>query len=301
MIKLTVPATSANLGAGFDALGVALTLYNDVFFDLSEKTTVVSLDGTDVPLDEKNLIVSSAQKLYQICGVKFPGLNVRQLNRIPMARGLGSSSACIAAGLVGANHLLGNPLTESQLIDFAARIEGHPDNTTPALLGGLTASVFDGTHVYWARQEVPKELLFCAIVPDMPLSTEMAREILPKTVSYHDAVFNLSRAVLLTLSLLHGKYENLKIASEDLLHQPYRFPLIRGAEEIRVLCEQLGRDAFYLSGAGSTLMTIVRKECPFFVERLQKGLRELGFEHYQVFPLSVDHHGVRIMEEAEEK
>lgn len=186
----------------------------------------------------------------------------------PNENGLGISSVCIVAGLVGVNHLLGNPLTESQLIHFAARIECHPDNITSALLGGLTTCTYA---CLLGKTGSPKELLFCVIVPDTSLSSEMAREILPKTVSYHDAVFNLSRAVLLTLSLLHGKYENLKIASEHLLHQPYRFPLIRVAEEIRVLCEQLGGDAFYLSGAGSTLTTIVRKELPFLSKSCKRG------------------------------
>ena len=144
MIKIQIPATSANLGAGFDALGLALTYYNYVEMEESDKIDISSLDDVEVPVDENNLIYISAKDLFNVCGKKINGLKIRQTNNIPMARGLGSSSACIVAGLVGANTLLGNPLTADDLVDLAAQIEGHPDNTAPALLGGIVTAVFDG-------------------------------------------------------------------------------------------------------------------------------------------------------------
>ncbi|MBP3270883.1 MAG: homoserine kinase, partial [Ruminococcus sp.] len=129
MIKIQIPATSANLGAGFDALGLALTYYNHVEMEESDRVEISSADGIPVPTDESNLIYVSAKDLYEVCGKKLSGLKLVQTNNIPMARGLGSSSACIVAGLVGANTLLGSPLTTDDLVDLAAQIEGHPDNT----------------------------------------------------------------------------------------------------------------------------------------------------------------------------
>lgn len=144
MIKIQIPATSANLGAGFDALGLALTYYNYVEMEESDRIEISSSDDINIPTDENNLIYISAKDLFNICGKNLKGLKIRQTNNIPMARGLGSSSACIVAGIVGANMLLGNPLSTDDLVDLAAQIEGHPDNTAPALLGGIVTAVFDG-------------------------------------------------------------------------------------------------------------------------------------------------------------
>lgn len=300
MIKLKIPATSANMGAGFDSIGVALNLYNEVFFEPADKTTVISLDGVQIPIGDDNLIVSSAKKLYEICGFKLKGgFCIKQINRIPLTRGLGSSSACIIAGLEGANYFLKNPLSKSELLDLAVKMEGHPDNVAPALLGGVVVSAFDGEKVYWAKYEIDKNLLFYAIVPNFSLSTEKAREILPKAISYSDAIFNLSRAALFIASLLQGKYENLKTATDDSLHQPYRFPLIKGAENIKKLCYDLGGHAFYLSGAGSTLMAIGEKGNDSFPSHLKNGLEEIGCGNYNLLELCVDNDGVKLYEETE--
>ena len=166
MIKLQIPATSANLGAGFDALGLALSFYNTAEMEENDVIDIKSLDDTPVPENEKNLIYISAKDLYEVCGKQLKGLTLRQTNAIPMARGLGSSSACIIAGLVGANKMLGEPLTKDDLVDLAAQIEGHPDNTAPALLGGIVTAVFDGRKVHWVKQEVYTRLKFAAIIPD---------------------------------------------------------------------------------------------------------------------------------------
>ena len=147
MIKLQVPATSANLGAGFDALGLALQFYNTVEMEESDRIEISAPDNPNVPTDERNLIYISAKDLFEVCGKKLNGLKLVQHDRIPMTRGLGSSSACIVAGLVGANTLLGNPLNTDDLVNLSAQIEGHPDNTAPALLGGIVTAVFDGRRV----------------------------------------------------------------------------------------------------------------------------------------------------------
>ena len=189
MIKLQIPATSANLGAGFDALGLALSFYNTAEMEENDVIDIRSLDDTPVPEDEKNLIYISAKDLYEVCGKQLKGLTLRQTNSIPMARGLGSSSACIIAGLVGANKMLGEPLSKDDLVDLAAQIEGHPDNTAPALLGGIVTAVFDGRKVHWVKQEVYTRLKFAAIIPDFELKTR------PRAYDFrhHFAWTNLNR------------------------------------------------------------------------------------------------------------
>ncbi|MBQ9695451.1 MAG: homoserine kinase [Oscillospiraceae bacterium] len=291
MIKLQIPATSANLGAGFDALGLALQYYNDVEMEESDTIDITSADGTPVPTDANNLIYISAKDLYEVCGKKLPGLRMIQTNRIPMTRGLGSSSACIVAGLVGANHLLGNPLGTDDLVDLAAQIEGHPDNTAPALLGGIVTAVFDGRRVHWVKQEVYTKLRFVALIPDFELKTEKARACLPHTVSHKDAVYNLSRAALFSASLLTGKFENLRTAVHDKLHQPYRMALIPHAREVFDIAYAHGAYAAYISGAGPTVMAIADEDNTYFAGKMRFSLDNAGLTGWQVHDLKIDNAG----------
>ena len=173
-IKVSVPATSANVGSGFDALGLAVTLYNTVTFEESEKLDISAADGTRIPRNESNLVYRSAKGLFDKVGKKIPPLRIVQTNPIPMARGLGSSSACIIAGLLGANRMLGDILNTQELLTLATSIEGHPDNVAPALLGGLTSSVYEDGVVYSVKRDVDQSLCFAAIVPDYKLLTEAA-------------------------------------------------------------------------------------------------------------------------------
>ena len=195
-IKVSVPATSANVGSGFDALGLAVTLYNTVTFEESDRLDISAADGTRIPCNESNLVYRSAKGLFDKVGKKIPPLKIVQTNPIPMARGLGSSSACIIAGLLGANRMLGDVLNTQELLTLATAIEGHPDNVAPALLGGLTSSVFEDGVVYSVKRDVDQSLCFAAIVSDYKLLTEAARAALPKQVAHKDAVYNLSRAAL---------------------------------------------------------------------------------------------------------
>ena len=178
-IKVSVPATSANVGSGFDALGLAVTLYNTVTFEESDKLDISAADGTRIPRNESNLVYRSAKGLFDKVGKKIPPLKIVQTNPIPMARGLGSSSACIIAGLLGANRMLGDVLNTQELLTLATAIEGHPDNVAPALLGGLTSSVFEDGVVYSVKRDVDQSLCFAAIVPDYKLLTEAARAACP--------------------------------------------------------------------------------------------------------------------------
>lgn len=291
MIKLQVPATSANLGAGFDALGLALQYYNDVEMEESDRIDITSADDTSVPADETNLIYISAKDLYEVCGRRLEGLRLVQTNRIPMTRGLGSSSACIVAGLVGANHLLGDPLGADDLVDLAAQIEGHPDNTAPALLGGIVTAVFDGRRVHWVKQEVYTKLRFVAMIPDFELKTEKARACLPTQISHKDAVYNLSRAALFSASLLTGKFGNLRTAVHDKLHQPYRMALIPHAREVFDIAYAHGAYAVYISGAGPTVMAIADEENTYFAGKMRFSLDNAGLSGWQVHDLRIDNTG----------
>ncbi|MCB6615140.1 homoserine kinase [Ruminococcus sp. 210702-SL.1.03] len=295
MIKIRIPATSANLGAGFDALGLALSFYNYVEMEESDRVEISSADDIAVPTDESNLIYVSAKDLFEVCGKKLEGLKLRQTNNIPMARGLGSSSACIVAGLVGANTLLGNPLTTDDLVDLAAQIEGHPDNTAPALLGGIVTAVFDGRKVHWVKQEVFTKLKFAALIPDFELKTEKARACLPKEVSHKDAVYNLSRAALFSASLLTGKFENLRTAVHDKLHQPYRMELIPNCREVFDIAYTHGAYGVFISGAGPTIMAIADESNEFFEGKMKFSLENAGLTGWQVREFHIDNEGTKLI------
>lgn len=274
MVKVTVPATSANVGAGFDALGLAVSMHNTVTMEECDRIDILASDGTLIPTGPGNLVYRSAKAVFDQLGQPLKGIRIRQENPIPMARGLGSSSACIVAGILGANALLGSPLTQRQMLTLATSIEGHPDNVAPAMLGGFVTSVYDEGQVYSVRKPIDEELAFAAFIPNFKLLTEKARAALPKTVDRADAVYNLSRAALATAAFCDGDYELLKVATKDALHQQYRLPLIPGGERIFELAWDLGAYAVYISGAGPTIMAVVHRDNSDFFGRAEELLAE---------------------------
>lgn len=295
MIKITVPASSANLGAGFDALGLALTLYNTVWMEEAEGCHIEAVDGSDIPTDESNMIYQTAKLLFERCGHPFRGLHILQENHIPMTRGLGSSSACLVAGLLGANTLMGSPLSRRDLLDLAAELEGHPDNVAPAMCGGLVTSVIEGGKVHSVSVPVSDRIRFAVFVPDFELKTSVARAALPETVSRDDSVYNLSRAALMTASLFSGSLENLRFGVQDRLHQPYRFPMIAGAEQIFFLSYDLGAYAVCISGAGPSILAIVDEQrAQSFVTTAEKRLSEMGLGRWQVQLFACDAKGAAV-------
>lgn len=256
-VKVRAPATSANLGPGFDCLGLALDLWNYAEFRLAGpvagREPSVDIEGygaETLPHDAQNLILRAARALYHKAGAPPPGgIQLRCRNAFPPGSGLGSSSAAILLGLLGANALLGHPLSSASLLALAVELEGHPDNVTPALLGGLAIStVNDGAVI---ARKVPVAPLFLAVVvPDFPLSTPAARAALPPQVPLPDAVYNLGRAVLVVEALRTGDFDLLATAIHDRLHQPYRLPLIPGAADAFAAARRAGAPAVALSGAG---------------------------------------------------
>ena len=212
-----------------------------------------------------------------------------------MARGLGSSSACIVAGILGANALLGGRLTRRQMLTLATAIEGHPDNVAPAMLGGFVTSVYDEGQVYTVKKDIDEALAFAAFVPDFPLLTANARAALPQMVSHKDAVYNLSRAALATEAFCDGDYELLGVATKDALHQSYRLPLIPGGDELFDFALDLGALAVYISGAGPTIMAVVRRSDKNFFERAAAALpRHETLKAFTVHRLLADNIGATV-------
>ncbi len=294
MIRISVPATSANIGSGFDSLGLALNLYNNIYMEEYDGIDISSLDGVDIPLDQTNLVYTTVKHLYDVCGRTLPGIILKQQNDIPMTRGLGSSSACIVGGLLGANKLLGSPLSLDEIVNMAAVIEGHPDNSTPAILGGLVTAVLDDKKVYYVKQEIHSHLKLAAFIPDFTLKTEVARASLPKDISHKDAVFNLSRSALMSVSLYSGNFHNLKTAAGDKLHQPYRLGLIKGAQEVFDLAYSLGAYATYISGAGPTIMAMIDENDHYFEMMAIEGMKALKLDGWQLKILSIDNNGTMV-------
>ena len=295
MIKIRIPASTANLGSGFDSLGIALNLYNYIEIGPSLGCEISSADGTEIPTGEDNLVYLSAKKVFEKSGLPFRGLKIIEENHIPFARGLGSSSACIAGGVFGANELLGRPFAKSELLDIAAEIEGHPDNVSPAILGGFTVNATDGKNIRFVKSEVPENLVFAAFVPPFELKTADARAAMPKEVSVTDSVFNLSRSALFTASLISGKFENLKAACDDKLHQPSRLPLISGGKTVIEKSYENGALAAFISGAGSTMMAIFDCGKEKAEENAKKILSSGEFDGWKYFILNADNSGTTVL------
>src|SRR2546426_2907358 len=226
-IDVRVPATSANLGPGFDVLGLALGLYNDIVYEEAERV-VVTIEGEGagrLDAGNDNVVARAARMVYQTAGRRFPGAAIRCVNRIPTARGLGSSAAAWVGGLIAANAALGSPLDRDAILALACRAEGHPDNVAAALLGGLTVSCAVGQRVVAVSLPVPAEVTWVVLVPEAQSSTREARALLSSTVSRVDAVFNLQRMGLLLAALGTGQTDLLGLGMEDRLPQPQRLPL----------------------------------------------------------------------------
>lgn len=296
MIKIQIPATSANLGSGFDSLGVALNLYNYVWIEETDETDISSNDGVPVPRDKSNLIYWSAERLYTECGKTLPGLKIIQENNIPMTRGLGSSSACIAAGLIAANRFLGSPLSQHDLVNLACKIEGHPDNTTPALLGGLVTSAMENGRVYSVSVPVAQNIRFGVFIPPFELKTEVARNALPDEYSRENAVYNLSRSSLMTAALFSGSLENLRVAVQDSIHQPYRKKFISGVDTVFRMTYELGSYGTYISGAGPSIIAIIDNTLEdTFNKYALPHLESRGINDWQFHVLKADDAGARVL------
>jgi homoserine kinase len=259
MIKIRVPATSANLGPGFDCLGLALNIWNEISFEESDSINYrVSGEGAEkLKHHPSNLLTDSFRKVYEICGKPLRGINIQAHNNILHSSGLGSSAAAIVAGIFGANELLGKPLDLNALVKLATQIEGHPDNVAPALLGSLVISVMTEYEVITRRYEVPA-ISIVIVKPEVQWQTRTARSVLPDKVSRADAIFNIGRTALVIDALRNGDLDLLHKVMDDRIHQPDRLKRIPAGMMAYEIAKQLGAAA--LSGAGPSIICFVSAE-----------------------------------------
>jgi len=274
-IHIKVPATSANMGPGFDCAGIALKLYNELWIeDIENGIEISSKNNKIIPKDEGNLIYSTIRDFYNKEHIDMPGIKIVQEDNIPMTRGLGSSAACIVGGLLAANILSGKKFSLEELAQLAAKLEGHHDNSKPAIFGSMIISAMYDEGMQYVKLNVPENLTFAVMIPDFTLSTKKARAVLPDSYSRSQSVFNSSRTGLMVASMMTGKLENLRVAMDDVIHQPYRKSLIRGYDEIFKAAKDNGSVAEYLSGAGPTLMAVITDDKAESFEKNMKLILE---------------------------
>lgn len=303
-VCIRVPATTANLGPGFDALGLALDLWNEAeFIPTDDKKIIVTISGEGkdkLPTDAENPIVDAALQVYALVGKSCSGLRIHCINRVPLGSGLGSSSAAMLTGLLGANTLLGEPFSGEEILKLAIENEGHPDNVAPAMLGGLVVSIVYEERVISLKlpAKANRALMRVTVVlPDFDFPTTQARAILPKQIDRKDAIYNISRAVLVTEALRSGDLDLLGKAMTDALHQPYRIPLIPGAQAAMDAAKQAGAAAVALSGAGPSLIAFSSKREAGIGEAMKRAFENAGFAA-RVFQLRVSQNGASIQTNA---
>lgn len=300
-VSVTVPATTANLGPGFDCLGAALTLYNHFDFTVAhDKDPAVTIQaeglGADrVPKSPDNLVYTSFLHFYTHLNQPPPNIAIKIKLNVPLARGLGSSATAIIGGLVGANAIAGSPLTNRQILDLAIVLEGHPDNVAPALLGNCQLAVQQAKEstllcpIPWASGLVP-----VVAIPDFELSTHKARTVLPTDCSYADSIFNASHLSLLVKALESGREDWLQAALSDRLHQPYRTPLIKGYESVRQAALDAEACGLVISGAGPTLLAICQHDRADAVAIAMKQAWNLAGIRADILKLQIDPHGTKV-------
>jgi len=290
-VTIRVPATTANLGPGFDAFGCALKLYTDVTFEETEYgLEITGCDETFTGPD--NLAYVSYCAVMASLNEEVKGVKIHIDAHIPVCRGLGSSAALLVAGAMGANVLRGNRLSTQGLLNITNAMEGHPDNLAPAFFGGLTASMVDNGLPVTVSFPLHPDWEFLALVPDFDMPTAKARALLPQQVSRADAIYNIAHGAMVLKALELGDEKLLRNAMQDKLHQPYRKHMIGDYEAIEELVRTTGA-AFCLSGAGPTLLCITRDKA--LQEKLAKKLPSITERAWEIMPLHVEFEGARVL------
>ena len=293
-VTIRVPATTANLGPGFDAFGCALSLYTDVTFEETEEG--LEITGCDEAYQgPDNMAYTAYCAVLSSLREEVRGLKIHIDAHIPICRGLGSSAALLVAGAMGANLLRGNKLSTQGLLNITNAMEGHPDNLAPAFYGGLTASMVEGGLPVTVSFPLHPDWQFLALVPDFNLSTPLARSVLPEQISRADAIYNIAHGALVLKALELGDEKLLRTAMQDRLHQNYRRKLIPDFDAIAALVRTNGA-AFCLSGAGPTLLCITRDGR--LREKLEKKLDTITEHHWEMLPLHLEFQGAHALEEA---
>lgn len=280
MIKISVPATTANIGPGFDTLGLALNLFQEIIIeplDLGNKQ--IKWTGDLLLEDAENLVFVALEKALLLKNQPDLGyLLTMHHSSIPISRGLGSSAAAIVAGIYAANHLMDYCMTQQEIIDLATSMEGHPDNVVPAILGNMIlATQVEGT-THYAKIDFPDDLQLLTLIPSFKLSTAMAREALPDHYLRSQCIFNLSRVGFLLHALLTRDYTLLPLALTDVIHEPYRYPLIEDSESIKQALTNITSYGCFISGAGPTIIALVHRGEP--TNTLSSHLNTEAFRHH---------------------
>lgn len=311
-ISVKVPATTANIGPGFDCMGMALPIYNTITIEetvlpgtgieinaINNDSTADNLMFEHIPMDETSIIYKAVELLYNSIGQTPSELKITVQSQIPIARGLGSSASVIVGGLLAANELLGHPADEVALLSIATEVEGHPDNVTPAIVGGLciTSQEDDGTILY-RKLNWPEEWNITVCIPDYELSTDISRSVLPKEVPMGDAVFNAKRLAMFVEAVNTKDAALMKIALQDKLHQPYRMKLVPGLDKI---IENLKHEenvlGCVLSGAGPAILVISQKNDLDKIKSIVKETWEDMNVKVNIMTLPVEPQGAQIVSE----
>lgn len=291
MIEVRVPATTANLGPGFDTLGLALNIYNNFTFEeIDEEIEIVGVP--DKYNNKENLTYISMLKTFERLGYKSKGIRIIAKTDIPVSRGLGSSASCIVAGIAGANMIANGNLDKEDILEIATEIEGHPDNVAPAIFGGLIVSLVDGKDIIYNKFDIKAKFKFVALIPEFTLSTKEARDVLPKELDYKEAVDNVGRVSMLLSALANGRVDLLKYSLKDNLHQPYRGKLIENYFDIIKKSKEFGALGTYISGAGPTIMCLVESDDQKFGKQIKKYLDTLA-NKWDLIELELDSIGLK--------
>ena len=259
MIKVRVPATSANLGVGYDCLGLALDEFATFYFEeIDQGLEIIGCD--EAYCNEDNLIYQAFLKGMKKVNGSIKGLRIRVETNIPYARGLGSSATCIVAGLFAANEMFHQPLNKYQLFHMATEMEGHPDNVAPAIFGGLCVSFMDQNQANMIRFGVKRNLLFVTMIPDYEVSTQKARQVLPTSMTYKNATYQMGRCCALAKAIEIGNPVIIRKACTDRMQEPYRKALIPQYDDLKTLAFNHAMITMFISGSGSTMMALSQEE-----------------------------------------
>ncbi|MFP4333535.1 MAG: homoserine kinase [Campylobacterales bacterium] len=294
-MKIIVPATSANMGPGFDTLGIALNLKNEAIINRA-KFTSISIKGSGEnikKLKKDNLFVRIFNETYlALCG-KEDNFRFQFNNNIPISRGLGSSSAVITGAITGAYAMAEKPINKRDILNLAFKYELHPDNITPAIVGGFTVSLEKYNKVFYKKAHIPDDVQAVVVIPPNPMSTKRARTVLPKRYLKQDAVYNIARSSLMTAAFFSKDWGLLKLAAEDRIHQTYRMKIFPELFEVQKAAIAEGVLMSTLSGSGSTFFNIVYKND---AKRVQQKLQD-KFPHFEVKLLTFNNTGVEVVSE----
>ena len=298
-IRVRVPATTANLGPGFDTLGLALGLVNVVEIrhggDAGLRISVGGqADASMLPVDEHNLVFRAMRRVFDLAGEQMAGMDLKLTVNAPLSRGLGSSASAIVAGMAGASALLGDPVPQATLLEEMVRMEGHPDNIVACVRGGLVACAKAGDAVIHERFIPHPSLRYVVLIPDYDLPTAKSRQAIPKSVPFRDAVFNVSRVALVIERLRSGHLDDLAVLMDDRLHQPYRKPLVHGYDLISSEAERAGAGAVVLSGAGPTMLAVCAAGDASAVEAAMAGALASLAGRCKTMALEADLEGCRV-------